>query len=224
MAKGKSKGVQSKRATPPKWVWGLVAAVAVAILVYAAVHHSPPPAPKATAAVPLNNPKLPASGFTWKYRAYQISTGKPSHLVEGSHVTVVMLMASWCLYCAYVDKYVWPSLIHTPGLSVDIVDVSPQGGIGDPGPKSPPFSGHDNPAGSLSAQGMRTTMQQYVKRFDLHYPNLHVYTDPSGQSYWGLQYFPTILFVNRQGQVKRVNGALTLPQAKSLLAKFIRQG
>lgn len=206
----------TKSGGPPIWVWLLVGVVALGILVVGyigiGVHSS------TSSDVSPNATHVPKSGFSWKYQAYSIKTGKLSHLSRGSHVTVVMLMASWCLYCAYDDRYVWPTILHTKGLTLDIIDVSPYSGIGDPGPKSPAFSGHDNQGYSVGEAGMRTTMKSYVKKFDLTEPNVHVYVDPKGITYFNVQYFPTVLFLNQQGHLsERVNGALTTSSVKSVL-------
>ncbi len=200
-------------------MWVVVGILAIGVLIVGygglGVHHTASPQAKVAA---LHEPKLPKNGFTWQYRAYSIKTGHPAYLTRGSRVTVVMLMASWCLYCAYEDRYVWPALIHIPGLQVNLIDVSPMSGIGDPGPKTPPFSGHDNQGHAIGATGMRHTMERYVKKFGLTESNVHVFVDPSGMSYWSLVDFPTIMVLNRQGQlVKRVNGALTIAQARALV-------
>jgi len=70
-------------------------------------------------------------------------TGQSGYLVRGTKGTLVVEMASWCLYCGYTDKYIVPVIARMPGVVVDVVDVSTQGGIADPGPASPPFSAHD---------------------------------------------------------------------------------
>ncbi len=226
MAKKTGRQKSPKSAPPRKtpWLWGIVAVLAVVALYpgYRGVGHGPRNAAKAPSLPPIvQNPSK--TGFTWKYRAYAIKTKKPAYLVKGSKMTVVMLMASWCLYCAYDDKYVWPSLLHEKGLTLDIVDVSNHGGIGDPGPESPPFSGHDNyQSATIGARGMIQTMNQYVKQFSLNYPNVHVYVDPNGLSYWSVKNFPTILLINGKGQlVDRVDGALTKSSAQKLVAQVM---
>lgn len=207
------------------WIWVVVGILAVGALVlgYRGLGSRQPSNRLASGnPAPIHEPVLPASGFSWKYQAYALKTGHPAYLVRGSRVTVVMLMASWCLYCAYVDKYVWPTVLHTPGLSLNLVDVSPNGGIGDPGPKNPPFSGHDNETGAINVAGMRTVMSQYIARFHLTAPNVHVYVDPQGLSYWNVQDFPTILIINAQGQVTRINGAITVSTARAEIAKALK--
>lgn len=148
--------------------------------------------------------------FPSDYRVTTLSSDKQVAIARGHHLTVVMLMASWCLYCAYEDKYVWPQVIRTdPGMTINIVDVSQYGGIGAPGPQSPPFTGHDNVGPAITVLGMRRTMQQYQARYGLHEPQIHVFIDPTGLTYWNATTFPTLLFINSSGHlVERINGAL----------------
>lgn len=144
--------------------------------------------------------------------------GQTTTLAQGTKATVVLTMASWCLYCAYEDKWVMPDLAKTPGVVVDIVDVSPQGGIGDPGPQSPAFSGHDGTGGSLTVAQMVTTMQEYKKTFGtLNAANVHVYVAPSAtRTAWNVQSFPTMGFMSGAGIVKVApDGAQTLSQAQA---------
>nr|WP_172684491.1 hypothetical protein [Sulfobacillus thermotolerans] len=136
-----------------------------------------------------------------------------------------MAMASWCLFCGYDDKWVLPILAKTPGVTVDIVDVSPQGGIADAGPQSPAFSGHDGQGGPLTVTGMETTMQHYVTAFGtLSAPNIHVYVAPqTTQSAWHIQSFPTLAFIGPSGKVVVApNGAQTLSQAQSDLHQALQ--
>lgn len=136
-----------------------------------------------------------------------------------------MGMASWCLYCGYEDRWVLPALARTPGVTVDIVDVSPQGGIADPGPESPPFHGHDGHGGPLTAQGMEQTMRQYVRAYHLTGAAIHVYVAPAAtQKTWAVQSFPALAFVNWQGVVAVSSaGAQALPQARTDLAQTLRR-
>ncbi|MCY0897587.1 MAG: hypothetical protein OWU33_01410 [Firmicutes bacterium] len=216
---------RTRRNGPAWWLWVIVGVLAVGVLYlgYRGTTRSRPPV--ASRNLPsLHEPKLPASGFTWGYQAYAISNDYPAHLVRGSRVTVVMLMASWCLYCAYVDKWVWPTVLKTPGLTLDLVDVSNHSGIGDPGPESPPFSGHDNVGPVVGVRGMAATMRHYVSRFGLTASNVHAYVDPAGLSYWHVEYFPTILIVNSHGQLmKRINGAINQSEAATLIHEALAQ-
>ncbi len=114
-----------------------------------------------------------------------------------------------------------------PGVVVDIVDVSPQGGIADPGPQSPAFSGRDGSGGPLTVAGMETTMQQYQKTFGtLNAPNIHLYVAPqSVQTAWNVQSYPTLAFLNDRGKVVVAPpGAQTLSQAQSHLQQALGGG
>lgn len=206
------------------WGWVVVGVLAVAALVLG--YRSLGPTSQNTAKgdpAPIHEPALPQSGFTWQYRAYALHSGRPTYFTRGKKVTVVMLMASWCLYCAYVDKYVWPSVIHTPGLDLNLVDVSSNSGIGDPGPQTPAFSGHDNQGPVVGVSGMRSVMNRYVKRFDLTASNIQVFVEPAGLQYWRVQYFPTILFLNAKGQlIKRVSGGITSAQAHAIISSILK--
>ncbi len=217
---------QSGRTAPSPWIWVVVALAAVAVLFLGYRGLSPRSPSAQSGSVPkISEPPLPSSGFTWQYQAYHLGSLKPAHLARGSRVTVVMLMASWCLYCAYEDKYVWPTILHTKGLVLDIIDVSTYSGIGDPGPKAPAFTGHDNPGPVVGAAGMNRTMENYIKQFHLQASNVHVYVDPQGLKYWSVSNFPTILLLNRRGQLaSRVQGALTISRAQSAIRQVSNQG
>lgn len=146
-------------------------------------------------------------------------TGHATHLARGSHGTIVMAMASWCLFCGYEDKWVWPTLAKAhPHWAIDIVDVSPQGGIADPGPQNPPFHGHDGVGGPLSVAQMQATMRQYVQTYGLHAANIHVYVAPTAtQQTWNITSFPTIYAINSHGVVSQTTpGAVTVSQAQAL--------
>ncbi|AUW95318.1 hypothetical protein BXT84_00480 [Sulfobacillus thermotolerans] len=148
-------------------------------------------------------------------------SGQTTHLARGPHGTIVMAMASWCLFCGYEDRWVWPSVAREhPQWAIDIVDVSPQGGIADPGPQNPPFHGHDGVGGPLSVAQMQTTMQHYVQTYGLHAPNIHVYVAPTAtQSAWAVQSFPDIFVINAAGQiVQQSPGAITASGVPGLLA------
>lgn len=206
-------------------MWGLVGVLAILALAlgYKSLGPKVPNAAPSGNPPAIHEPALPSSGFTWAYRAYDLKTGHPQYFTRGKRVTVVMLMASWCLYCAYVDKYVWPTVIHTPGLALNLVDVSSNGGIGNPGPKAPAFSGHDNVGSVVNVAGMRRIMHRYINRFHLTQPNVHVFVEPAGMKYWSVKYFPTILFVSATGKVTRVNGGITPSQAQSIIAGILRK-
>jgi len=168
-------------------------------------------------------PFVDGQAFNFKTPVESLS-GKTTTLAQGAKGTVIITMASWCLYCAYEDKWVMPVLAQTPGVVVDIVDVSPQGGIGDPGPQSPVFSGHDGTGGSLTVAQMETTMAAYKKTFGtLNAANIHVYVAPTAtQTAWNVQSFPTMGFMNAQGKVVVApGGALTLSQAQADLKQAV---
>lgn len=160
--------------------------------------------------------------FPTHFHPLTLTSGKPVTIARGPRLTIVMLMASWCLYCAYEDKYVWPHIARSfPGVKVDVIDVSQNGGIGVPGPQSPAFTGHDNIGLKLGVLGMRKTMITYRQRFDLHKPAVNVYVDPSARGYWHVTSFPTLLFVNSAGRiVHRTNGALPYPAMAALISSL----
>ena len=146
--------------------------------------------------------------------------GYPASLARGRRATIVMAMASWCLYCAYEDKYVIPRLAQTPGVVIDIVDVSSKGGIGDPGPQFPAFTGHDGHGSALNVAGMVQTMAQYTQKFGtLSAPNIHVYAaTPATQKAWHVTTYPSMAFIRATGMVASAPpGALTLAQAQQAL-------
>ena len=143
-------------------------------------------------------------------------TGQPAHLVRGTKGTLVVEMASWCLFCGYTDKYIVPVIAAMPGVAVDVVDVSPQGGIANPGPETPPFSGHDGQGGAINTAQMATTMQQYVRAYGT-LGQAHVFVAPSAaRSAWAIQSFPTLDWINAAGKVVSATpGALTIAQAQA---------
>lgn len=142
--------------------------------------------------------------------------GQPAHLVRGTKGTLVVEMASWCLFCGYTDKYIVPLIAAMPGVAVDVVDVSPQGGIANPGPQSPPFSGHDGQGSAINTAQMATTMQQYVSTYGT-LTAAHVFVAPSAtRSAWDIQSFPTLDWINASGKVvSSTPGALTIAQAQA---------
>lgn len=143
-------------------------------------------------------------------------TGQSGHLVRGTKGTLVVEMASWCLYCGYTDKYIVPVIARMPGVAVDVVDVSTQGGIANPGPANPPFSGHDGQGGPITTAQMETTMQQYVRTYGT-LGQAHVFVAPSAtRTAWAVQSFPTLTWINAAGTVVSSSpGALTLAQAQA---------
>ena len=171
----------------------------------------------------MTQPFSPGSATMFSTVVESLS-GHATALARGPKATVVMAMASWCRYCGYEDKWVLPQLAKTPGVAIDVVDVSPQGGIADPGPQNPPFSGHDGQGGPLTVAGMETTMQYYVTTFGtLSASNIHVYVAPqTTQSAWNIQSFPTLAFLGANGTVAVApNGAQTLSQAQADLQQTL---
>lgn len=162
--------------------------------------------------------------FPTHFRPRLVTSGKPALIARGHRLTVVMLMASWCLYCAYEDKYVWPHIVRSfPGVQIDIIDISSKGGIGVPGPRHPAFTGHDNVGPTITIAGMRKTMVTYRQQFGLKNRAVDVYVDPTAGGYWHVTSFPTLLFVNPAGRVvNRTNGALPYPQMAALISSLER--
>lgn len=159
--------------------------------------------------------------FPWQYKPYALD-GQRRLLIRGKRATIVVLMASWCKFCAYDDKYVWPVLAKTPGVTVNIIDVAPEAGIGNPGPFSPPFSGTDHIGNPVNRQGMIAVMREYQAEFHLTQPNVAIYVDRQGLSRWPIKYFPTVIFINRQGTISKIsNGGLQLSQAQGLLQETL---
>jgi hypothetical protein len=155
--------------------------------------------------------------FPWQYKPYALD-GQRHPVQRGNRATIVVMMASWCKFCAYDDKYVWPVLAKTPGVTVDIIDVSPNAGIGNPGPFSPPFSGTDHIGNPINRAGMIAVMREYRAQFHLTQPNVAVYVDHQGLARWPIKYFPTVVFINQKGVISKIsNGGLQLSQAEDLL-------
>ena len=163
----------------------------------------------------------PGKTFPWQYKPYALD-GQRQLLRRGKRATIVVMMASWCKFCAYDDKYVWPVLMKTSGVTVDIIDVAPNAGIGNPGPVSPPFSGADHIGKPINRAGMIAVMREYRVDFHLTQPNVAIYVDREGLARWPITYFPTIVFINRQGVISKIsNGALQLSQAQELLQETL---
>ncbi|MCL8208381.1 MAG: hypothetical protein K6V97_09970 [Actinomycetia bacterium] len=141
-------------------------------------------------------------------------TGQPTSLALGRRATVVVLMATWCRYCGYEDRWVVPGLVGQPGVAVDLVDVSPYGGIASPGPQSPPFSGQDHIGKKTTVAGMRAWMARYAAQYGLP-PGVHLYVAPSEtQASWKVASYPTIVLLDGSGTVRRViAGAFTSSKA-----------
>lgn len=199
------------------WALGVLTAQPRSALTVKTAPSSPPSHAAGTSTA--SNPFVVGTSFPFTTSQVETLTGHVTHLALGSRATIVMAMASWCLFCGYEDKYVLPVLARTPGVVVDIVDVSPQGGIADPGPATPPFHGHDGAGGPLTVAGMRTTMQHYVQTYGLAKTAIHVYVAPTAtQQAWHVSAFPSLAFLNARGTVVVAPpGALTIAQGRTAL-------
>jgi hypothetical protein len=174
-----------------------------------------PPVTAPTAPAPAS----PPAGFTvgapapWAAPLRTLAD-RPATLARGRRGTLVVAMASWCLYCGYTDRYVVPAIARLPGVTVDVVDVSPQGGIADPGPLTPPFTGHDGTGGPLTTAQMAATMRRYVARYG-SLGRAHVYVAPAAtRAAWAVSAFPELVWIGATARVAQITpGALTVPQA-----------
>jgi len=186
--------------------WGL------AVLAAAGLAGSVVAAKPAPAAVPgLHH------AFPWG-TPLRSDTNQVVQLARGKKVTIVMGMASWCHFCGYEDRWVLPTVIHTPGVAIDLVDVSPYRGIANPGPKTPAFSGKDGVMQPATVLQMEHTMRRYVQQYHLP-PSIHVYIAPKAvQTAWHVTGFPDLWFMNATGvATQHTNGALTLPEMKAVV-------
>ena len=170
--------------------------------------------------VPYARPQV-HQRFPWT-TPMRSDTNRPAPLAHGRRLTIVMAMASWCHFCGYEDRWVWPTIIHMPGVAIDLVDVSPAGGMANPGPKTPPFSGTDGSGKPTTVLGMEAAMRQYVHAYHLP-PSIHVYVAPTSvQRSWRVDAFPTIWFVGPSGFVQSLRqGAWTLPQAETAVRQAL---
>ena len=151
--------------------------------------------------------------------------GRPAALALGRRATVVVLMATWCRYCGYEDRWVVPGLVGQPGVAVDLVNVSPYGGIASPGPKTPPFSGQDHIGKKVTVAGMRSWMARYAAQYDLP-PSVHLYVAPtSTQARWNVASYPTIVLLNGSGTIRNVvAGAFTSAEAALQAVQRVESG
>lgn len=168
-----------------------------------------------------------AVGQPFPYSAAQSITlaNRVQPLAQGTRATIVVLIASWCKYCAYDDAYVWPLMVRRSGVTVDIVDISRHGGIARPGPISPPFQGQDGSGPLLSTAGLIQVMKQYRNQFPLSDPHIHIYVKPGGFSGWYVGSYPTVAFVNRKGIITSMSsGGITMNQANTWLNQALAKG
>lgn len=107
---------------------------------------------------------------------------------------------------------------------VDVVDVSPRGGIAHAGPRTPPFPGQDSEGPSESTAAMAATLRQYARR----YPGVaaHAYVARAAtRAAWAIQAFPTVAFLTARGAVAVAHvGAFTAAQATAWLRQAERAG
>ncbi len=157
------------------------------------------------------------SAFNWN-TAVRNLTDHSATLARGAKGTIIELMASWCLYCGYTDKYALPTIAKTPGVAVDVIDVYPATGIANPGPENPPFTGKDGRAVTADTAQMATTMQQYKKDYG-GMPGMNLYVAPSAtRALWKPRSIPILIWINKAGIVTKVSvGGLLPNQAQSLM-------
>lgn len=187
-------------------IWGLIA---IGIVLGRNVLSAPPTAVqttdsafKAGKAAPVKSPLLALDG-------------KAATLALGRKATVVMGMSTWCRFCGYMDKWVLPGLAGKSGVTVDVVDVSPTGGIANPGPKRPAFSGTDGSGGTpMSVSGMEADLHTYTLQYGIANSGIKFYVAPaSTQQRWSISVFPTVIVLNSRGVVSTEQpGAMTLAQ------------
>jgi hypothetical protein len=136
-----------------------------------------------------------------------------------------MAMATWCHFCGYEDRWVWPAILHrTPGVTVDLVDVSPAGGIANPGPFRPPFSGTDGSGRPTTETGMERALRTYVQVYHLP-PRMHAYVaQHPRQAPWNVAAFPTVWAINAHGTVVAHHvGALTRSAMQAWIDQALRR-
>jgi thiol-disulfide isomerase/thioredoxin len=132
--------------------------------------------------------------------------GAPTRLALGRQATVIVLMATWCKYCAYEDRWVVPRIEGAPGRAIDVVDVSAHGGIATPGPVKPAFSGREQRTGPVSAQMAAATLQRYGQRYGLlGARSVHLYVATAGaRARLQVETYPTFVIVGADGRVRRI--------------------
>lgn len=161
--------------------------------------------------VATGNPSSPTvsnittgTAFNWK-TAVRTLNDQNTTLARGSKGTIVELMASWCLFCGYTDKYALPVISKTTG-------------IANTGPENPPFSGNDGKAVTADTAQMAPTMQQYKKDYG-GMPGMNLYVAPSAtRALWKPRSIPILIWINKAGMVTKVSvGGLLPNQAQSLM-------
>lgn len=142
-------------------------------------------------------------------------SGRQGALRLGRRATVVVFIATWCKYCAYMDKWIVPQISKLHGIQVDVVDISSEGGIADPGPRTPVFSGSDaQKEPLLSLRGMESDLRTYVADYRLNGSDASFFVAPSStQTKWRISALPTVVVLNTHGTVSVAHpGAMTIGQ------------
>lgn len=205
---------------------GAILVVWASIATGMVIEHSLSPAPTATpAAGPSSGPFQVGKPAPLGSRLVSLK-GQPSTLAIGHKITVVAAIGTWCMYCAYMDKWVLPRLASKPGVQIDVVEISPQGGIADPGPLNPPFSGTDGQGGrALSLAGMESNLQKYVRTYGIARSGIHFYVaPPQVQAQWNITGLPMIAVLNSRGETAVVHpGGMTLSQLSAAVATASQQ-
>jgi len=152
--------------------------------------------------------------------------GTATSLALGRKATVVLAMATWCKYCGYMDKWVLPSLAKDSGVKVDAIDVSPVGGVANPGPKFPEFSGADGMGSTdLSESGMVKGLREYVLEYGIGNRGIDFYV-ATGQTrqQWHITALPTVIVLDSRGVVTLQHpGAMTLSELAAAIYGALRK-
>lgn len=215
------------------WRWttetvlpSLLAMGLVGYVVGTAVH---PAAAPTTAVTTPTTPSAPVTTWTVGDRAPAGTlvglTDQPATLAHGAKGTVVVEMATWCLFCGYTDKYDVPQWARQPGWVVDVVDVNGEGGIANPGPQSPPFHGQDHVGAVEPAAQRATTLAAYAQQYGIA-ADAHFYVARSATSAaWAVSSYPTLITLNAQGVVTSVTpGSMPATEAVGWLQGHTSSG
>jgi hypothetical protein len=214
------------------WRWtaesvipSLVAMGLLGYLVGAASHAAPRAATRPAASAATSPPTSAPAPSQWTVGA-NLPAGtlvnlhdQPAHLARGTQGTVIVEMATWCLFCGYTDRYDVPQWARQPGWVVDVVDVNGDGGIANPGPISPPFHGQDHVAGPEPRAQRVQTLAAYAAQYGIA-ADAHFYVATTATiAAWAPQAYPTLITLNAQGRVSSVTpGAIPATEADAWLA------